>query len=348
MARVAGWGRLDFAGTAVAPGTTAEIHLGVSEFYTAEPIAVPVTVVRGRLPGPTLFLTATIHGDELNGVGVIRDLLNDHPFDDLAGTLVAVPVANVPAFLTLDRRLPDRRDLNRAFPGSAKGSLTSRLAHTLFREVVLRSDFGIDLHTAGGERSAYPQVRVDVDDPRALALARAFGCPLLVAGKGPERSLRRSAVAAGVPTIVFEAGSARRHERPFIRLGADGVLNVLRHLRMLPGEPTPAPVAILVRHSRWLRARVGGILDLRAELGQPLGRDQEISVNTNPFGRERNVLRAPHAGVVLGLTQLPVVHPGDAVCHFAPLGRAEMAAWRKFWARAREGPARASIRRSTD
>jgi uncharacterized protein len=328
---LAAWKPFDFAGTQVAPGNSAEIRLKVSELYTAEPISIPVTVVCGNRPGPTLFVIATVHGDELNGVGVIRDLLNDQPLGDLAGTLIAVPVANVPGFLNLERRPPDRRDLNRVFPGSAKGSLTSRLANTLFREVIKRSDFGIDLHTAGGDRSNYPQVRVDLSDPRSAELAQAFGCPLIVVGKGPDRSLRQVAVASGIPTIVYEAGSAKRLERPFIAIGITGVLNCLRHLGMLPGEPVPAPLQLTIHETHWIRARAGGILDLRAELGQPLRRGQEISINTNPFGRERSVLRAPFAGVVLGVTRLPVVHPGDAICNLARLNRTELDAWRKLW-----------------
>lgn len=328
---MAGWGAFELGGTRVPPGASADIRLDVSESYVAEAVAIPVTVVRGARRGPTLFLTASVHGDELNGVGIVRDLLNDAPFAELAGTLVAVPVANVPAFLNQDRRLPDRRDLNRSFPGSARGSLTSRLAHALFSEVVRKSDFGIDLHTAGGERSNYPHVRVDLGDPASAALARAFGCALVVHGAGPERSLRRAARAAGVPTIVYEAGSPRRFERPFIEVGKRGVLNVMRHLAMLPGEPEPPPLAAEVREAHWIRARAGGILDLRAELGQPLRRGSEISLNTSPFGRERSLVKAPHPGVVLGLTRLPLVHPGDAICHLARLTAPELARWRELW-----------------
>lgn len=326
-----GWGELELAGHRVAPGESADLRIKVAESYTAEAVAVPVTVVRGGRRGPTLFLTATIHGDELNGVGIIRDLLNEEPFDELAGTLIAVPVANVPAFLNQDRRLPDRRDLNRSFPGSARGSLTARLAHALFQEVVKRSDYGLDLHTAGGDRSNYPQLRADLDHPETARLARAFGCAFLVHGTGPDRSLRRAALRAGVPTIVYEAGSPRRLERPFIEVGKAGVLNVLRHLSMLPGDPEPPPLLFAVRSTRWLRARAGGILDLKVELGQPVSRGEEISLNTNPFGRERSTLRAPHPGVVLGLTRLPLVHPGDAVCHLARLERDELEAWRRHW-----------------
>jgi hypothetical protein len=331
------WRDLTLAGTRVAPGESAEIRLKVAESYTAEAVAIPVTVVRGARRGPTLFLTASIHGDELNGVGIVRDLLLDQSFDELAGCLIAVPVANVPAFLNQDRRLPDRRDLNRAFPGSARGSLTARVAHALFEEVVRRSDFGVDLHTAGGERTNFPQVRADLDHPQAAALATAFGCPLVVHGSGPDRSLRRAALKAGVPTIVYEAGSPRRLERPYIEVGKRGVVNVLRHLAMLPGEPDTPPLQISVRHTHWIRARAGGILDLKVGLGQPVRRGEEISLNTNPFGRERSALTAPHSGIVVGHTQLPLVHPGDAICHLARPSREELARWRELWSRREEG-----------
>ena len=319
-----------FAGTPVAPGETVELRLKAAESYTAEPVTVPVTVVRGS-PGPTVFVTATVHGDELNGVGILRGLLNDTDFSALTGTLIAVPVVNVPGFLNQDRRLPDRRDLNRSFPGNRRGSLTARLADTLFREVIRKSDFGIDLHTAGGERTNYPQVRADLSRPGVAELAGAFGCSLIVAGAGPEGSLRRAAVTAGVPTIVYEAGSARRFERPVIAVGISGVLNVLRHLRMMPGEPAAPPLRLVIGRTHWIRSKTGGILDLRVDLGQPLRRGQAISVNTNPFGRERSQLKAPYGGVVLGLTQLPLVHPGDAICHVARLTSREIDAWGEYW-----------------
>jgi len=321
---------LTFAGAPVALGQTAELRLKVAESYTAEPVSVPVTVVRGT-PGPIVFVTATVHGDELNGVGILRGLLNDTDFSALRGTLIAVPVANVPGFLNRDRRLPDRRDLNRSFPGSRRGSLTARLAEMLFREVVRKSDFGIDLHTAGGERTNYPQVRADLALPAVAELAQAFGCPLVIDGAGPEKSLRRTAVAAGVPTVVYEAGSPQRLERPFIEVGIAGVLNVLRHLGMMPGEPACPPLRLKVERTHWIRSRAGGILDLKVDLGQPLRRGQAICVNTNPFGRERSQLKAPYAGVVLGLTQLPLVHPGDAICNVARVDPKAIDAWGDYW-----------------
>lgn len=329
--------RLVLGGTAIAAGETAEIRLKVAESYTAEPISIPVTIVRGA-PGPTVFVTASVHGDELNGVAVVRGLLNDVDFSPLKGTVIAVPVVNVPGFLNQNRELPDRRDLNRSFPGSPRGSLTARLADVLFREVIRQSDYGIDLHTGGGERTNYPQVRADLSDPRVAEIADAFGCSLVLDGAGPEQSLRRTAVSAGVPTIVYEAGSARRFERPVIEIGVAGVLNVLRHLGMMPGEPELPPVRLRPADTRWVRAQMGGILDLRVELGQPLRRGETISVNTNPFGRGRNQLTVPSNGLALGLTQLPLVHPGDPVCHLARLETAEWEAWSAYWESGRIRP----------
>jgi predicted deacylase len=321
---------LVIGGTSIAAGETAEIRLKVAESYTAEPISIPVTIVRGA-PGPTVFVTASVHGDELNGVAVVRGLLNDVDFSPLKGTVIAVPVVNVPGFLTQSRELPDRRDLNRSFPGSPRGSLTARLADVLFREVIRQSDYGIDLHTGGGERTNYPQVRADLSDPRVAEIADAFGCSLVLDGAGPEQSLRRTAVSAGVPTIVYEAGSARRFERPIIEIGVSGVLNVLRHLGMMPGELKLPPVRLRPSDTRWVRAQMGGILDLRVELGQPLRRGDVISVNTNPFGRGRNQLAVPANGLALGLTQLPLVHPGDPVCHLALLEGPAWEAWSAYW-----------------
>lgn len=325
------WGSLRFAGTEVEPGDNADLKLKVGETYTSEPVSISVTVIRGREPGPTLFVTASVHGDELNGVGIVRDLLADQDLSDLRGTLIAVPVANVPGFLTLERNAPDRRDLNRSFPGNERGSLTSRSARILFREVLRRSDFGIDLHTGGGERTNFPQIRADLTRPEVARLAHGFGLPLVVHGKGPARSLRRTAVEHGIPTIVYEAGSTRHFERRFIEIGLHGVLNVLRHLHMLPGNPVVPRTRIDVRETRWLRARAGGILDLRVALGQPLRRGHLVSLNTNPFGHERSQLKSQSSGIVIGLTRSPLVHPGDAICHLARVGGDELDTWTALW-----------------
>lgn len=326
------WGPIRMEGRDIAPGEAVELRLEVSEFYTADPLYVPVTVVRGLRPGPTLFLTAAVHGDELNGVAVIRDLLIDHDLSGLSGCLIAVPVVNVPGFLNQSRALPDGRDLNRSFPGSAEGSFTARLAHRVFQDIVRQSDFGLDLHTASGDRTNFPHLRADLEDPGVAELAEAFGNPLVMHGVGPPGALRRVAGKAGVPTVVYEAGSARIFERRFIDAGLSGVLNVLRHLAMLPDAPScPPPFRLEIHKSLWLRARAGGILDLRVVIGQAVRRGQVVSVNTNPFGRERSQLTSPAGGIVIGLTRSPLVHPGDAVCHLARLKASDLSLWREHW-----------------
>lgn len=231
------WGAFRFAGHEIAPGEARELRMEASELYTADPLYVPATIVRGVRPGPTLFLTGAVHGDELNGVAVIRDLLIEYDLSELAGTLIAVPVVNVPGFLNQSRTLPDGRDLNRSFPGQAEGSFTARLAHRIYREVISRSDYGIDLHTAGGDRTNYPHLRADLTNPRVAELATAFGSPLVIHGRGPRGALRRVAADAAVPSVVYEAGSARVFQRRFIDAGLAGVLNVLRHLGMLDDGP---------------------------------------------------------------------------------------------------------------
>lgn len=322
------WGPIRLGGRVVAPGEAVEVRLEVSELYTADPLYVPMTVIRGARPGPTLFLTAAVHGDELNGVAVIRDLLIDQDLSRLAGCLIAVPVVNVPGFLNQSRTLPDGRDLNRSFPGHPDGSFSARLAHRIFQDVVSRSDYGIDLHTAGGDRANFPHVRADLGDARVGELAAAFGCPLVIHGRGPDGALRQVAAKAGVPTIVYEAGSSRVFERRLIDIGLAGVLRVLRHLEMIPdGHLEPAPLRLEIKKSSWLRANAGGILDLKVSLGDPVRRGQVISVNTNPFGRERSQLEAPAGGIVIGLTRSPLVHPGDAVCHLARLRARDVARW---------------------
>ena len=292
---------LTFAGVPVALGQTAELRLKVAESYAAEPVAVPVTVVRGdarahpvrHRHGPRRRAQRRRHPARPAQRHRLRGLQGDadrragrqRPRLPQPGPPPARPARPQPALS----------------PAAARGSLTARLADVLFREVIRQSDFGIDLHTAGGERTNYPQIRADLANPAVAELARAFGCPLIVGGAGPERSLRRTAVAAGVPTVVYEAGSARRFERPFIEVGIEGVLNVLRHLEMMPGEPAAPPLQLWIERTHWIRSRSRG--DPRPQGGprrSPLRRGQTISVHSNPFGRERSQLKAPRAGIVLG------------------------------------------------
>ncbi len=308
----------------VPPGERADVRLKVSESYLAAPITVPVTVIRGEADGPTAFVTAAVHGDELNGVAVVHDLLYEVDLADLHGTLVLVPVVNVLGLTQRTRYLPDRRDLNRVFPGDPDGSATARHAHLVFSEVVAPCDFGIDLHTATSRRANAPQVRADLDgSPAAAAMAVASGAPFVVHARTRRGSLRRAAGAAGIPVVVFEGGEAFKFERRVVATVLECVLDVLAHRGMLPGRaPRNVERQVVVRQTRWLRARMGGILDLRVGLGQAVAAGDELWSTINPFGRERNTVTAPADGWVIGATTLPLVNPGDAVVHLGTEGPA--------------------------
>ena len=319
------------AGVTVKRGASADIKLKVSERYTGDAIHLPVRVVRGRKDGPTLFVTAAIHGEELNGVGVIHELMYDDAMAGFvpggavsvsAGTLILVPIVNIFGFESQSRYMPDRRDLNRSFPGNSGGSLTSRIARIVFEEIVERCDYGVDLHTAAAGRTNYPNIRADMNQREVRRLAKAFGCELMVHGKGPDGSFRREAVKAGCAVITVEAGEPLKIEPSVLAVGVRGVRNVLMELGMLePGEgedgPSKPAYQLRVDKSTWVRANVGGLLRFHVSPGQIVEEGQPIATNASVIGRERNVLLAPTAGIVLGMTTLPTVKPGEPVCHLA-------------------------------
>ncbi|HEX2251651.1 MAG TPA: succinylglutamate desuccinylase/aspartoacylase family protein [Thermoanaerobaculia bacterium] len=307
----------------------------------AADLALPLVAVRGARPGPSLFVTAAVHGDEVNGVAVVHELLAGIDPEVLAGTLLAVPVCNLPAYLARRRELAEDGDLNRSFPGRAAGPAGGRLARRLLHTVILPCDRGIDLHTAAEERVNFPHLRADLDDPPTAELARAFGWPLLVHDPGPPRSLRRAATAAGVPTIAYEAGSARRFERGAIALGTRGIRAAMGRFGMLPGDeptaagsfpPGPLPGApFLILESRWLRARRSGLLDLAVLPGQPVDRGEPVATCWDPLAGTQEELEAPCDGLVLGLARQPVVDAGEPVCQVARLEGGDLTRWRGIW-----------------
>ncbi|GJM18353.1 MAG: succinate dehydrogenase [Phycisphaeraceae bacterium] len=306
------WGTVE-----VPPGESREVKLTLSESYFGADSRIPVYVWRGKEPGPTVMVSAAVHGDEINGTGAIRQIITDKPFDLRAGSLVLVPVINRLGFERHSRYLPDRRDLNRCFPGSSGGSLASRLAHVISRELVTRCDYGIDLHTAAVRRTNFPNVRADMDDPKVAALARAFGAELIVHGKGPQGSLRRSACKAGCATLILEAGEVWKVEPTVMEYAIRGVRNCLSSLGMIDDPHEPPAYQIIADKSRWVRASRGGFLQFHVAPGDIVDAGDLIATNTSVTGREYNVIKAPTAGIVLGMTTIPSVAPGDPVCHIA-------------------------------
>ncbi|HXH29086.1 MAG TPA: succinylglutamate desuccinylase/aspartoacylase family protein [Candidatus Polarisedimenticolia bacterium] len=311
--------RLTIGGRDIASGQTEQIFLKVSEYYTATPVNVPVTVIRGREAGPTLYLTAAIHGDELNGVEIVRRVMTGVTPAQLRGTLICVPVVNRMGFLTHTRYLPGRRDLNRYFPGDPEGNAAARTAHALFTEIVARSSCGIDLHTASVGRTNLPHIRADMSSPEVRPLARAFGTEVIIDTVGMSRTLRAAATRAGVPTIIFEAGETFRFQSNMVARGLSGVRNVLGSLGMLEEPAKEARFQVIIKVFEWVRATRGGIAEIAVRPGEIVYAGDEIASLTNPFGKEVSSVRSPLTGLIIGITTVPMVNPGDAICHVAKL-----------------------------
>jgi len=312
------------AGEVVDPGQRRDLYCITSESYTGDRTSIPISVLNGAEPGPRLFVTAAVHGDELNGTAVCRDLLGTVDPAELHGVLVVVPIVNVLGAQIHSRYLPDRRDLNRTFPGSSTGSMAARMARLVFDEVVRDSDIGIDLHTAANRRTNVPQLRVRTTDARSLELARAFGAPYILDATLRAGSLRETAREIGVTVLTYEGGEALRLDGHAIEVGFTGVLRVLRYLGMRadgPGQPEREPV--VMHESRWLRAERGGVVDMQVDFGDEVHIGQPVWTTTSPFGAERSVVESPYDGVVIGGTTLPLVTPGDAVLHIALPGERE-------------------------
>jgi len=309
----------DWSGQQIPPGSSADIGLVVSESASSAAVTIPIHVRRASEEGPVVVVTAALHGDEINGTGAIRRLIADPEFELLRGTAVLVPVLNLLAFERHSRYLPDRRDLNRSFPGSASGSLAARMARTIFDEIVARADFAIDLHTAAIRRTNYPNVRADMNDPAVRWLAEAFGCEIVVNGEGPKGAYRHEACRAGCPTIVMEGGEVWKVEPAIVESSTRGVRNVLRALGMLAGEPERPDYQIVVEKSKWIRADRGGFLRYHIQPGDVVEKGQPLATNTTLLGRERNVLVAPFDAVVIGMATLPSITPGEPVCNLGKL-----------------------------
>jgi hypothetical protein len=307
-------------GVEVKAGERRTIALPVTDLSTHTPITMPIHVVRGRREGPSLFVCAALHGDEINGVEIIRRLLKLSALKHLQGTLIAVPIVNVLGFLAQSRYLPDRRDLNRSFPGSAQGSLAGRLAKLFLDEVVAKSTHGIDLHTAAIHRDNFPQIRANLEDPECEGLAQAFGVPLVVNTGFREGSLREAAAGLSVPVIVYEAGEALRFDENCIRAGVKGVVRVMRRLEMLAPSrrKTKRRVnSLVIRSSKWVRAPHSGLLRSATALGSAVKEGQVLGVVSDPFGENEVEVRATIGGVIIGRSNIPLVHEGDALFHIA-------------------------------
>jgi hypothetical protein len=321
-------------GTPIKRGEHVTVDLTVAKLYTHTPLDVPVHVVRGRSDGPRLFISAAIHGDEINGVEIIRRVLKNAALRKLRGDLIVIPVVNVYGFINHSRYLPDRRDLNRSFPGSETGSLAARLANMFMTEIVNQCTHGIDLHTAASHRNNLPQIRANLDDAETERLAKAFGVPVILNSNLRDGSLREAAAELDMPMLLYEGGEALRFNEVAIRLGVRGILRVLRELEMLPprkNRKTGNPIIsktkqYVARASHWVRAPISGVFNIKVALGTVVQKNSTLGIISEPLGQTETNVISPYEGIVIAVSNLPLVNEGDAVIHIARFGNVEAVA----------------------
>jgi uncharacterized protein len=308
-----------FGGRSIARGDRETVNLEVSTLANAAAMTLPVHVVHGGGDGPVMFLSGVVHGDEIQGLEIVRRVLAHDALKVMCGTLLAVPIVNGFGFLNHSRYMPDRRDLNRSFPGSDHGSLASLLADLFFREIVKRSDYGIDLHTAALHRTNLPQVRIAPADAELLKLAEAFAPPVILTSKLREGSLRQSAKDADIKVLLYEGGEALRFDEVAIEAGVKGCLRVMKHVGMIDAAPTVSAHITIVNSSSsaWVRAPEGGILHSVRRVGDKVGLKEPIGIITDPLGSVTVPVFAEDDGIIIGRTNLPIVNRGDALFHVA-------------------------------
>ncbi|GGD04109.1 succinylglutamate desuccinylase/aspartoacylase family protein [Aquisalinus flavus] len=306
-------------GQTIDPGTQKTVELPLSVLSDHTKVSMPVHIMHGRKPGPVLFVSAAIHGDEILGAEIIRRLVSKLTVEKVRGTLLLIPIVNTYGFIANSRYLPDRRDLNRSFPGSKSGSLAGQLAYKFMEEIVSRSDYGIDLHTAAIHRENLPQIRADLASSAVKDMAAAFGAPIILKTDIRDGSLREAAQAVGVNTLLYEAGEALRFNEFAVRIGVKGVMRVMQHLGMLHrrGFAQGANEPVMSKLSLWVRAPSGGLMRLLKGLGDAVEKGEVLSIVSAPLGHEEKELRAPISGIIIGRSNMPAVNQGDAIFHIA-------------------------------
>ncbi len=314
-------------GVEIPKGTKRRLDIELPSFY-GTPTTLTTYVVRGKKEGPVVFISAAIHGDELNGIEIIRRLRQLHLLTKLKGTLIFVPIVNIYGAINLSRYLPDRRDLNRSFPGSSKGALASRVAKTFFDEIVSKCNLGIDLHTASIHKDNLPQVRTNTNNEYTLMLARAFEAPVVLHSELRDGSLRAVAQDKGIPILLYEAGEALRLDEKSIKIGVKGIINVLRANEMLPQRRSKKSTRIktvLTKCSKWIRAQESGMIQTLKNLGDVVEEGDVIARIHSLFDDQGYELVAPFDGIIIGKTQIPLIHEGDAAFHIAALNDLKIA-----------------------
>jgi len=299
----------------IAPGETRRIEVNIARLPSRSDIDVSITVSRAEKDGPVLLLSGGLHGDEINGTEIVRRIIDQEYHIPAVGTIICIPIINVYGFIHFSRYVPDGKDVNRSFPGNKNGSLASRVAHFLTKEIIPQIDYGIDFHTGGADRTNYPQVRAMMSDPDNKKMAEIFNAPFSLDSKYRPNSLRQTAGKMGKKIIVYEGGEAARFDEYAIQTGIEGTLRVLNHLGMTTRSQKEDSDSIMIKGSSWVRARASGLFQTEVKSGQEVRKNAIVGHITDPFGDFSVPLKAPASGYVIGLNNNPILHQGDAVMH---------------------------------
>lgn len=306
---------IKIAGQEIRPGEFKQIDIDIARLPSHTVIDTPIYVSRGWEDGPVLALTAGMHGDEINGMEIVRRFLDSGLHQPKRGVTICMPVVNVYGFLNYSREVPDGKDINRSFPGNRNGSLASRVAYHVMREVIPFVDFGVDFHTGGAMKSNFPQIRTVLSNEKNRELARAFHAPFTIDSPFRPKSLRKEAARKGKNIIVYEGGESLRFDQEAIEEGIAGTLRLMKHLNMIDWAPEPQQENKIIWSSTWIRSRNSGLFQSNVRCGQMVHKGEWVGTITDPFGEFKEQIKAPETGYVIGLNNIPVINTGDALMH---------------------------------
>lgn len=307
---------IKFSTKSFKPGESGKVKANIAKLPSGTLIDLPIYVFRSKKKGPTVLLSGGLHGDEINGIEIIRRMLDESKFDFLErGSVIAIPVMNIYGFLNFSREVPDGKDINRSFPGHPGGSLAARVAHFLNVNILSQIDYGIDFHTGGASRFNFPQVRYADADKKAGELALAFAPPVILKSSLIEKSLRKQAYKMGKPILVYEGGESLRLDEEVVQEGMAGALRVLQHLKMIDDAPASEHEPVILEHATWVRAKRSGIYTGLVKSGISVGKNDTIGMITDPFSEFKVKIKAGRAGYIIGHNNMPVVNQGDALIH---------------------------------
>jgi len=311
---------LNILGEKIALGESRTIDFNLAKLFTSTKIEIPIIIERAKTPGPTILITAAIHGDEINGVEIVRQLIARKINKPKRGTIICIPILNVFGFLNTDRAFPDGRDLNRSFPGTRRGSLASRVAYHFTSEILPHADYCLDFHTGGASRFNAPQVRVKPNDENLLKLAKIFNVPFTVYSNNLKKSYRAACNKLGIPIILFEGGKSLDSNKQIVSYGVRGTVRFLSHLGMLDSKfkvTFPLKNTVIIEKSKWVRAQRSGLFHLKIKINSLVEKSELLATITDPYGKMRFKVLAPNKGYIINVNESPIVHQGDAIFHIS-------------------------------